>query len=95
MATNITTFALFVPAMKLIAASDVGDLSKALAAAVVFATTLAVVLVPLAAAAVAPGLSGRALDRLGAWMQAHKRAVQVALGFGFGSWLLIKGVLAM
>ena len=78
-ATNLTTLALFVPAMKLIAASDVGDASKALAGAVVLATTLAVVLLPLAAAAVAPGLSGRVLDRLGAWMEAHRRAIQVAL----------------
>ena len=95
MATNVTTLALFVPAMKLIAAADVSSGSKAVAAAIVFAITLTVVLVPLALTALAPVTAGRLLDRLGGWMHEHQRGISVVLAFGFGLYLLVKGVLAL
>ncbi len=95
MATNVTTIALFIPAMKLIAVAGVDDADKAVAGAAVFAITLAVLLLPLAATVFAPQASGKALDGLGSWMQAHQRAINVALSFGFGLYLLVKGVLAL
>jgi hypothetical protein len=46
--------------------------------------------VPLLLAAVVPGASTSLLPRLGGWMTANNRWIQV--GFGFGIWLLVKGV---
>lgn len=48
--------------------------------------------VPLVLAAVVPGASTRLLPWLGGWMTANNRWIQVILGFGFGIWLLVKGV---
>ena len=48
--------------------------------------------VPLVLAAVVPGASTRLLPWLGGWMNASNRWIQVVLGFGFGVWLLVKGV---
>jgi threonine/homoserine/homoserine lactone efflux protein len=94
MATNVSTLALFVPALKLIAAADVAAGAKALAGLVVFALTLSFVLVPLALAAVVPG-SARALEVAGSWMTAHRRAISVALMLGFGALLIAKGIAAL
>jgi hypothetical protein len=93
MATNVSTFALYVPALKLIAAAGVGTSTKALVGLIVFALTLSFVLVPLALAALVPG-SARVLGAVGSWMTAHRRAINVALMLGFGILLLLKGVLA-
>jgi hypothetical protein len=46
--------------------------------------------VPLLLAAVVPGASTSLLPRLGGWMTANNCWIQV--GFGFGVWLLAKGV---
>jgi hypothetical protein len=94
MATNVSTFALYIPALKLIAASHVGDVGKGLAGLVVFVVTLAFVLVPLALTVLAPG-SERVLGAIGGWMSAHRRAIQVVLTLGFGIWLAAKGALAL
>jgi hypothetical protein len=95
MATNVTTFALYVPAMKLIAAAEVDDATRGFVTLIVFVITLATVLVPLALTVVAPSTSGRVLAAVGDWMRTHQRATTVVLGFGFGAWLLIRGVAAL
>jgi hypothetical protein len=92
MASNVTTFALYVPALKLIEESGVNPGDKILAVAIVLAVTMALVLVPLAVVAVAPDASERALARAGAWFSAHRRALTVAICLGFGAYLLIKGL---
>jgi len=94
MATNVTTFALYVPALKLIAASDVGDAGKALVTLIVFGLVLSFVIVPLVVTAAVPG-SARPLAALGAWMTSHRRALNVVLALGFGTWLVIKGATAL
>jgi hypothetical protein len=95
MATNVTTFALYVPALKLIAASDVGDAAKAAVTVVVTFLTLTVVLVPLALTALAPTTSGRILSAVSRWMHGHQRWIRVVLGLGFGIWLVAKGAGAL
>lgn len=94
MSTNVTTLALYVPAMKLISESDVDFANKALATALVLVITLATVLMPLAILALAPRASARLLGALGNWMQSHHRAITVAVCFGFGIFLLIRGLSA-
>jgi hypothetical protein len=48
--------------------------------------------VPLAVVLAVPGASSRFLPALGDWMTANNRWIQVVLGFGFGIWLLTKGM---
>jgi threonine/homoserine/homoserine lactone efflux protein len=93
MATNVSTFALYIPALKLIAAAGIGAASQALVGAIVFALALSFVLVPLALTVAVPG-SQQVLSRVGAWMTAHRRALNAVLLIGFGAWLVLKGVRA-
>ena len=95
MASNVTTFALYIPALALIAASGLGLGQRGLAALVILVITLAVAWVPLALAIAVPGASTRLLPWLGHWMTANNRWIQVVLGIGFGLWLGAKGVRAL
>jgi threonine/homoserine/homoserine lactone efflux protein len=92
MASNLTTFALYTSALALIAGSGLLLRQQGLAALTILLITLMVAWVPLVLAAVVPGASTRLLPRLGGWMTANNRWIQVVLGFGFGIWLLVKGV---
>jgi hypothetical protein len=92
MASNLTTFALYTPALALIAGSGLALRQQGLAALIILLITLMVAWVPLVLAAVVPGASTRLLPWLGGWMNANNRWIQVVLGFGFGIWLLIKGL---
>jgi threonine/homoserine/homoserine lactone efflux protein len=92
MASNVTTFALYIPALALIAESGLPPGQQSLAALIILLITLMVAWVPLVLAVVVPGASTRLLPRLGSWMTANNRWIQVVLGLGFGLWLLIKGV---
>lgn len=95
MTTNVTTFALYIPAMKLIAQSSVSDVEQAIAIAVVLGLTMTLVLVPLAIVAAAPQTSARLLGRAGDWLADHHRAVTMALCFGFGAYLVVHGILRL
>jgi hypothetical protein len=95
MASNITTFALYIPALALIAASELPRGQQGVAALVILVLTLMVAWVPLAVALVVPGASSRFLPALGDWMTANNRWIQVVLGFGFGIWLVVKGLGAL
>jgi hypothetical protein len=92
MASNLTTFALYTPALALIAGSGLLLRQQGIAALIILVITLMVAWVPLVLAAVVPGASTRLLPWLGGWMTANNRWIQVVLGLGFGIWLLIKGV---
>lgn len=95
MTTNVTTFALYIPAMKLIAESSVSDVEEAIAIAVVLGVTMTLVLVPLAIVAAAPQTSARLLGRAGDWLGSHHRAVTMALCFGFGAYLVVHGIVRL
>jgi Sap, sulfolipid-1-addressing protein len=92
MATNVTTFALYIPALALIAGSQLPLGQRGLAGLVILLITLMVAWVPLLVAAVVPGATTRLLPALGRWMTNNDRWIQVVLGLGFGIWLLVKGV---
>ena len=92
MASNITTFALYIPALALIADSDLPLGQVGIAALIILVITLTVAWVPLAIAVVVPGASTSWLPRLGAWMTRNDRWIQVTLGVGFGLLLLVKGI---
>jgi ABC-type uncharacterized transport system permease subunit len=91
MASNLTTFALYTPALALVAGSGLLLRQQGIAALTILVITLTVACVPLLLlAAVVPGASTRLLPWLGGWMTANNRWIQVVLGFGI--WLLVKGV---
>jgi hypothetical protein len=92
MASNVTTFALYIPALALIAGSGLPLGQRGLAALIILLITLMVAWVPLLIAAVVPGATTRLLPALGGWMTRNDRWIQVVLGLGFGIWLLVKGV---
>lgn len=92
MASNVTTFALYIPALALIAGSNLPLGQRGLAALIILLITLMVAWVPLLIAAVVPGATTRLLPALGGWMTRNDRWIQVVLGLGFGIWLFVKGV---
>ena len=92
MASNVTTFALYIPALALIAASNLPLGQRGLAGLIILLITLMVAWVPLLIAAIVPGATSRLLPALGRWMTDNNRWIQVVLGLGFGIWLLLKGV---
>jgi threonine/homoserine/homoserine lactone efflux protein len=92
MASNVTTFALYIPALALIAGSGLPLGQRGIAALIILLITLMVAWVPLLLAAVVPAASSRLLPALGRWMTENDRWIQVALGFGFGIWLVGKGI---
>jgi hypothetical protein len=95
MASNVTTFALYVPALALIAGSGLPLGEQGIAALIILVITLMVAWVPLLLAVAVPGASSRFLPALGQWMSANNRWIQVVLGIGFGIWLFAKGVTAL
>jgi hypothetical protein len=95
MATNVTTFALYTPALALIAGSGLPLGQRGLAGLVILLIALMVAWVPLLLAAVVPGASTRLLPWLGRWMNDNNRWISVALGLGFGIVLFAKGVAAL
>ena len=92
MASNVTTFALYIPALALIAGSGLPLRQQGIAALIILVITLMVAWVPLVLAVAVPGASTRLLPWLGSWMTANNRWIQVVLGLGFGIWLFAKGV---
>jgi len=92
MGTNVTSFALYIPALALIAGSELPLGRRGIAALIILLITLAVAWVPLLLAAAVPAASSRWLPAIGNWMTANDRWMQVILGLGFGIWLLVKGI---
>jgi hypothetical protein len=85
----VTTFALYIPALALIGGSGLPLRQQGIAAVIILVITP---MVPLLLAVAVPGASTRLLPWLSHWMTANNRWIQVALGFGFGIWLVAKGV---
>jgi uncharacterized membrane protein YfcA len=92
MASNVTTFALYIPALALIAGSNLPLGQRGLAGLIILLITLMVAWLPLLLAVAVPSASDRLLPALGNWMNANNRWIQVVLCFGFGVWLLAKGL---
>jgi hypothetical protein len=95
MGSNVTSFALYIPALALIAGSGLGLGQRGLAALIILLITLMVAWVPLLLVVAAPKASSRVLSALGGWMTRNDRWIQVVLGFGFGIWLIAKGIAAV
>lgn len=95
MASNVTTLALYIPALALIIGSGLPLGEQGIAALIILVITLMVAWVPLVLALAIPGASTRYLPALGGWMTANDRWIQVVLGLGFGILLVVKGLGAL
>ena len=87
MATNVTTVALYLPAMHHVGVSDVGALGEALAAVAVLAITLIPAVAPPLAMTFAGDRGRTALDRLSDFCARHSKAIDVCVCFGFAIFL--------
>jgi cytochrome c biogenesis protein CcdA len=92
MLTNFTSLVLYLPALQDVHQARTADSTKAVVVAVLFVCTALPVLMPFVGRLVAPGPSGRALARLGAFMTGHKRGVTVVVAGVFGTYLLVRGL---
>ncbi len=87
MATNVTTAALYLPAMHHVGASDVGPVGTALAALLVLAITLIPAVAPPLAVTLLGDQARAALDRLSELSARHSRAINAGVCFGFAAFL--------
>ena len=92
MLTNLTTLALFIPAVHLIGVSAVAFEGRALAFAIVVAITMIPSVAPPLAVAVVGDPAQRVLAALNDWLIRHSRAVGAIVCFGFAILLGVQGV---
>lgn len=95
MSTNVTTFALLIPAMKLVSQSPTSLAVHVVVAGVVVVIALLPALAPLLVVALAPGASGRILSAIGATLTRHHRSVEVVVCLVLGAYLALHGILAL
>ena len=87
MAANVTTLALYFPAVHEIRISGLGAVDQATALVLVFTISMAPVLVPPAATALGGAPARRVLDRLGGFLTRHGRAISAVVAFAFAVFL--------
>jgi hypothetical protein len=85
MASNLTTLALYTPALALIAGSGLPLRQQGIAALTILLITLMVAWVPLLLAAVVPGPSTRLLPWLGGWMTPTAAGFRLSLASALAS----------
>jgi len=87
MATNVTTIALYFPAVHEIRSSGVGAADEAIAFVAVFTITMIPAIAPPLLTGAGGASARRRLERLGDWMSRHSRAVSATVAFGFAAFL--------
>jgi hypothetical protein len=89
MATNLTTAALYLPAMHDVGDAGASAVGVALAAVVVIAITLIPAIVPPLAVTLLGDRASTALDALSAFCARHSRAINATVCFGFAIFLAV------
>jgi Sap, sulfolipid-1-addressing protein len=89
MATNVTTVALYLPAMHDVGAADASVLGVALAAILVLTITLLPAVAPPLAVTLLGDHARAALDALSAFGTRHSRAINASVCFGFAIFLAV------
>jgi hypothetical protein len=92
MLTNLTTLALFIPAVHLIGVSGVEFEGRALALAIVIVITMIPAVAPPLAVSILGERAQLVLARLNAWLLRHSRAVGAIVCFGFAILLAVQGI---
>jgi hypothetical protein len=91
MASNVSTVALYLAALKDIGLAKVDDVDRVVTIAVVIAIMMVPVVVPLGLTVVAPRSSMRTLAGVRAFMTRYRSLITGGFVTGFGALLLIKG----
>ena len=92
MLTNLTTLALFIPAVHLVGVSGVEIEGRALALGIVVAITMIPAVAPPLAVSVVGEPAQRVLASLNAWLLRHSRAIGALVCFGFAVVLGVQGL---
>ena len=92
MLTNVTTLALFLPAVHAIGVSGVEFAGRGVAFAIVTAITLIPAIAPPLAVSIVGAPAERALGALNAWLEGHRRIVGAVVCFGFAILLGVQGI---
>ena len=92
MATNVSTVALYLAALKDVAEARVDNLARLVTIAVVVAVVMVPVVVPLLLTVVVPGASTRILAGVRSFVTRYRSLITGLFLLAFGTVLLIKGV---
>ncbi len=92
MATNLTTLALYVAALKDVAIDRVSAADRIVTTAIVTVLALLPVLVPLGIAVAAPRASDRVLGALNRFVDRYRDLIMAAFFGGFGVYLVVKAL---
>ena len=92
MLTNLTTLALFIPAIHLVGVSDVAIEGRALADVIIVAIAMIPALAPPLAVTIVGAPAQRVLASLNAWLLRHSRAIGAIVCFGFAVLLGVQGI---
>lgn len=92
MCTNASTLVLYVAALKEIVRGKDGASGEILLVVVLYLIATVMVWLPLLVSFVFPDAADRILGGMNQWMRAHQREVGIAICFGFGIYLLVKGL---
>ncbi len=92
MATNLTTLALYVAALKDVAVSSVATAGRVVTVAVLTAITMIPVLVPCGIAVALPRASDRLLGALNRFVTRNRDLIMAAFFGAFGIYLIVKGL---
>lgn len=95
MLTNVTTIALYLPAMKVVAVSGLSAADQAVILGIALAITGVALWVPLLPDVLAPRTADRVLGGMHRFMTVHQRAITVVVCFGFAAYLGLKGARAL
>ena len=90
--TDLSSLVLYVAALKEIARAHVVSGAKVAIVLVPFVAVLLPALVPVLISTVAPRGSQRILAPVAAWVGKYSKVLTVAISFGFGVYLLAKGI---
>ena len=92
MATNITTIALFLSAMKDVAEAKVGNGTRVVVVVIAIVIIMVPVAVPLLITVLAPGASTRVLAAVRTFISRYRDLIMGIFVTGFGVYLTLKGV---
>ena len=90
--TNMTTLALFLPALKEISVAKLPGGEEILVASAVVLIATVTAWLPLLASIVVPGPADRVLASINHFTNVHRKSITVAVLIFFGLYLLIKGL---
>jgi cadmium resistance protein CadD (predicted permease) len=91
-ATNFTTLALFIPALREIAVSTASNADRLVAGVVLVVIATVTAWLPLLATVIAPGPAKKALSAIHDFTTKYKHQIVEVVLFVFGAYMIIKGL---